>query len=82
MNNLYSVIVENVVVETNNIFQVFALPVAVFNVFNLRVTQTVRDSIYFFHKCFLFMTDMSELLTKVLTLMSNFIVNEIYRRNL
>ena len=35
MNNLYSVIVENVVVETNNIFQVFALPVAVFNVFNL-----------------------------------------------
>ena len=35
MGNLYSIVMENVVAETNDFFQAFVLPLAVFNVFNI-----------------------------------------------
>ena len=35
MDNIYSVVVENAVTETNEFFQVFALLLAALNVFNV-----------------------------------------------
>ena len=49
MGNLYSVVVENVVAETNDFFQAFLLFLATFNVFNVELFKQ-RQHFYLSYK--------------------------------
>ena len=60
MNDLYSVEnVENVLAETNDFFQAFALLLAAFNVFNVEQPKQLEATFLFFQKFLLFISDMS-----------------------
>ena len=74
MDNLYYVMVENVVAEANNF--AFALLLATFNAFNEEQPIKLEATFLFFQK-FIFLSDMS----KVLTLMSNLKTNQIAKIN-
>ena len=65
-----SVVMENTVAETNVFFS------------NIFVTPKQLEATFLFsQKILLFISDMSEMSIKVLTLMPNLTANEIYRRN-
>ena len=66
MDNIYSVVVENVVTETNEFFQVFALLLAALNVFSVEQSKQLDAASLFSQKFLLFISDMSELPSKVL----------------
>ena len=50
MENIYSVVVENVVAETNNFFQALSLLLAAFNVFNLSRPNSQRHHFYLLYR--------------------------------
>ena len=65
-----SVVMENIVAEANVFFSsIFVTP------------KQLETTLLFSQKILLFISDMSEMSIKVLTLMSNLIANEVYRRN-
>ena len=71
MGNLYSAVLKNVVAERNDFFK------------HLRCCPHKVGGIFFIFAKFLrCISDMGELPSKVLTLMSNVITHETYRRNL
>ena len=72
MDNLYSILVENVVVaETSDFVQAFALLLGAFYVFNLEYPKKLEATLLFFQKFILGISDRSKLPSKVLTWMSN-----------
>ena len=72
MDNLYSILVENVVVaETSDFVQPFALLLGAFFVFNIEYPKKLETTLLFFQKFILGISDRSKLPSKVLTLMSN-----------
>ena len=72
MDNLYSILVENVVVaETSDFVQAFALLLGAFYVFNVEYPKKLEATLLFFQKFTPGISDRSKLPSKVLTLMSN-----------
>ena len=72
MDNLYSILVENVVVaETSDFVQTFALLLGAFYVFNIEYPKKLEATLLFFQKFILGISDRSKLPSKVLKLMSN-----------
>ena len=72
MDNLYSILVENVVVaETSDFVQAFALLLGAFYVFNLEYPKKLEATLLFFQKFILGISDRSKLPSKVLILISN-----------
>ena len=72
MDNLYSILVENVVVaETSDFVQAFALLLGAFYVFNVEYPKKLEATLLFFQKFILGISDRSKLPSKVLILISN-----------
>ena len=72
MDNLYSILVENVVAaETSDFVQAFALLLGAFYVFNVEYPKKLQATLLFFQKFILGISDRSKLPSKDLTLMSN-----------
>ena len=69
MGNLYSVVLEKVAAERIDFFK------------HLRCCSLKVGDVFIFRKDFLCISDMGEWWSRVLTLMSNLITHEIYRRN-
>ena len=71
-DNLYSILVENVVfAETSDFVQAFALLLGAFYVFNVEYPKKLEATLLFFQKLTLGISDRSKLPSKVLALMSN-----------
>ena len=72
MDNLYSILVENVVVEeTSDFVQAFALLLGAFCIFNVEYPKKLEATLLFFQGFILGISDRSKLPSKVLALMSN-----------
>ena len=72
MDNLYSILVENVVVEeTSDFVQAFALLLGAFCIFNVKYPKKLEATLLFFQRFILGISDRSKLPSKVLALMSN-----------
>ena len=72
MDNLYSILVENVVVaETSGFVQAFALLLGAFYVFNVEYPNKLEATLLFFQKFILDLSARTKLPSKVLRLMSN-----------
>ena len=72
MDNLYSILVENVVVEeTSDFVQAFALLLGAFCIFNVEYPKKLEATLLFFQRFILGISDRSKLPSKVLALMSN-----------
>ena len=72
MDNLYSILVENVVVEeTSDFVQAFALLLGAFYIFNVEYPKKLEAMLLFFQRFILGISDRSKLPSKVLALMSN-----------
>ena len=72
MDNLYSILVGNVVVaETSDFVETFTLLLGAFYIFNVEYPKKLEATLLFFQKFILGISDRSKLPSKVLTLMSN-----------
>ena len=72
MDNLYSILVENVVVaEASDFVQALALLLGAFYVFNVEYPKTFEATLLFPQKFILGISERSKLPSKVLALMSN-----------
>ena len=72
MDNLYSILVGNVVVaETSDFVETFTLLLGAFYIFNVEYPKKLEATLLLFQKIILGISDRSKLPSKVLTLMSN-----------